>query len=66
MVSRGLWSDLVWTSLHTLSHVSQPEVLPSHNPTRGLNTDITQVLMSVPLLVDYFSLLVSFKFYLTI
>jgi len=65
MGSRGLQFDPTRMSLGALSHPSQPKMLPSRKPTRGLNAIITQALTSIPLLVDYSSLLACFKLYLT-
>jgi len=52
MSSSGLQFDSAHMSLCTLSHTLQPKLLPSCNPTWGENAIITQVLTSIPLLVD--------------
>ena len=61
--------DPVHRLLLALSHTSQPDIMPSCNPTQGLNTTlcvITLDLTGIPMLVDYLSLLTCFKLYLTI
>jgi len=62
MISSGSRFNPVHTSLRALTYTSQPKMLPLHSPTRGLNAIITQVLTSIPPLVDYLSLFACVKY----